>query len=243
MFGKSLIAGIALLASGALFGQQRVELATLASGILQHTDVARQAIAHRDAPAAQNHIRQALEMAGKIKDTFAHISSEFDTVSTTVSSKRHGSGSVSEVNGSYTTTILNVASARNHLLAAQAALEKGDLDAAGTDLAAVQADVVTKTFNGDLPLVQAKDNLEIALARVREGKYKDAILPLKSAARALDRFAHQNPAPQPADVVSRFSIEIDAYAERITKDHADAPDRVTAWLNQVTDWFNSGMAL
>ena len=151
--------------------------------------------------------------------------------------------SVSEVNGRYTATILNVTNARNHLLAAQSALKKAIWTPPSVNLAAVQGDVATRSYSGDLPLVQAKDNLDLALARIRDGKYKDAILPLKSASRALDRFAHQSPAPRPATMASRFSIEIDAYAERIGKDHVDAPSRIAAWLDKVNAWFYSGMAM
>ena len=257
MSGKSFVMGIALVASWPLAGQQPVELATLASSVVQHTDVARQAIAHRDSQAALDNVRQALAATDQIRAGVRSageplrvpIASEFDAVSTMVPAKRHGSAdrlehnaSVSEVNGKYTATILNVSSARNHLLAAQKALEQNDRDAADLDLAAVQSDVTTKSFSGDFPLAQAKDNLDLALARVRDGKYKDAILPLKSAARALDRFAHQSPAPPPADMAARFSVGMDAFGERLAKDHGDAANRITAWLDQVTDWFYSGMA-
>jgi hypothetical protein len=250
MFGKSLVIGIAAVAAWPLAGQPRVEQATLASQVLQHTDIARQAIAHRDRQAALDHVAQALSVAGKINSTYVPIASEFDAVSTTVPAKRQGSAdrlkhnaSISEVSGTYTATILNVSSARNQLMATQAALEKGDLEAADLDLVAVQSDVVTKSFSGDLPLVRAKQNLELALTRVKDGNYKDAILPLKSASRALDKYAHQNPAPPPADLASRYSLDMDAYAERIAKDHADAADRIAGWRDKVTDWFYSGMAL
>jgi YfdX protein len=257
MFGKSLVTGIALICIGwPLPGQQRVEMATVASSVLQHTDVAHQAITHGDTQTALDRVRQALAATDQLlaasksdgEPLRVPIASDFEGVSTMVPAKRHGSAdrlqhnaSISEVNGWYTATILNVSSARTHLLAAQTALEHGDRDAADLDLAAAQGDVTTKSISGDLPLVQAKDNLDLALTRVRDGNYKDAILPLKSAARALDRFAHQSPAPPAADVASRFSIGIDAFAERIAKDHDDAADRITGWLDRVTDWFYSGM--
>jgi hypothetical protein len=258
MFAKWLVLGSALVAGWPSLAQPRSDLATLGSSVLQHTDVARQAIAHRDTQAALNHIRQGLAAADQIKSASKSadeplrvpIASDFDAVSTIVPAKRHGSAdrlqhnaSVSEVKGNFSATVLNVSSARNHLLAAQTALNNGDLDAADLDLAAVHGDVVSNSFSGDLPLVQAKENLGIALTRVRDGKYKDAMLPLKSAARALDRFVHQDPRPRHADLAMRMSLEMDAFAERIEKDHRDAPDRVTAWLDQVTEWFYSGMPL
>jgi hypothetical protein len=243
MIGKSLLAGIAVAAAWPLLAQTRLEVATWGTGVLQHTDIARQALAHRDAKAALTEIRQALSLADKIKAPSIALSSDFDAVATKVPVKHRSS--VSAVNGSYTATILNVTNARNHLLSAQSALDKGDLDAAEVNLVAVQGDVAAKSYTGDLPLVQAKDNLDLALARIRDGKYKDAILPLKSASRALDRFAHQSPAPRAsaAKMASRFSIDIDAYAERIAKDHVDAPSRISGWLDKVNAWFYSGMAM
>ena len=253
MSGRSLT--IALIGLSPLLGQ-RHEMATLGSSVLQHTDIARQALANHDTKAALDHVGQALAATDQIRAAAnsseeplrVEIARDVDAVSTRAPAKRHGSAdrlqpnsSVSQVSGTYNSTILNVSSARNHLLAAQTALNHGDADAAGTDLAAVQGDTVASSFNGELPLVQARDNLALAQARVRDGKYKDAILPLKSAARALDRFANQEPRPQHADMAARMSLELNAYADRIEKDHVDAPDRVAGWLDHVTSWTNSGI--
>ena len=225
---------------------------------MQQADIARQAIANHDTPAARQHAQQALADAAKIQEMMGSpaeplivpIYMEFESTSLMVPAKRHGSAdrlkhnaSVSEVSGDYTATFLNVTSARVHLRAGLEALDKNDLNAAGADMAAVQADVTTKTYTGEFPLVQARENLALARTRVLDGKYKDAILPLKSAARALDRWAHEGPRPKVADLAARLSVEIDGYAERVSHDHADAVDRITSWWDQVTDWFNSGMAL
>jgi hypothetical protein len=254
MPGKSL--AIVLFALSPLAAQS-TEVATLGSSLMQRADVARQALAHRDTKAAQDHIAQALAAADKIKAASpaaeeplrVPLASAFDGVSTIVPAKGRGSAnrlkhnsSVSEVHGTYTATMLNVTSARNHLLAAQAALNKGDTNAAVTDLVAVRSDVVTTSINGELPLAQARNNLVIAQARIRDGKYKDAVLPLNSAGRALDRFAHAKPAPRHAEMATKMAIQMNAYAERIERDHVDAADRVAGWLSHVTDWFNSGMA-
>jgi YfdX protein len=254
MFGKSL--AIALIALAPVCAQQ-TDVPTLGASVLQHADIARQALANHDTKAAQDHIAQALAATDRIKAASpgaeeplrVRLASALDAVSTIVPAKRRGSAdrlksnsSVSEVNGTYTATTLNVSSARNHLLAAQSALKAGDNEAAANDIAAVQSDVTTTTMSGDLPLVQAKNDLAIALARVRDGKYKDAILPLNSASRALDRFVHQEPRPHHADMAAKMSLEMNAYAERIEKDHADAADRLAGWLEHVNGWFSSGMA-
>jgi hypothetical protein len=254
MFGKSL--AIALLALGPLCAQQS-DSPALGTSVLQHADIARQALANHDTKAALDHITQALAAVDQIKAASpgaeeplrVRLASALDAVSTIVPAKRSGSAdrlksnsSVSEVNGTYTVTALNVSSARNHLLAAQSAVKAGDNDAAATDVAAVQGDVTTTSMSGDLPLVQAKNDLAIALARVRDSKYKDSILPLKSASRALDRFVHQEPKPHHAEMASKMALEINAYSERIEKDHTDASDRVAGWLDHVNGWFSSGMA-
>jgi hypothetical protein len=248
MLVKSL--AITLLSLSTLLAQGN-EIANLGAGLLAHTEVARQAVAHHDSRAALDQIAQALAAAEQIRAASnsneeplrVQIARDVDAVSTTVPAKRRGSAdrlkpnsSVSQVSGSYNATVLNVSSARNHLLAAQTALSKGDMDAAAADLAAVEADKVIEVYNGDLPLMQARDNLVLALARVRDGKYKDAILPLKSASRAIDRYAHQEPRPHHADRAARVSLEVDALAEHIDKDHEDAAGRIAGWLSFVKDW-------
>jgi hypothetical protein len=247
-----ILAGCSLQAQQA--GSRSLEVSAEAAGILAQTDVARQALANHDTAAALGYVNQALQkvekverMAGGSQPLIVPLAGEFEGESTMVPAKRHSdrlkhNASVSEVTGKYTATTLNVSTARQQLEAARAALTNNDPSAADADLAAVQAAVVTKSFDGDLPLAQARENLALARKRVLDGKYKDAILPLKSAARALDRFARQAPRPEIADVAERMRIDIDAYAEHITHDHADALDRLAGWSDQVTRWFNSGMA-
>jgi hypothetical protein len=255
MSGKPI--AIAVLAVSPLLGQQ-VDIRTLGASVLQHTEVAGQALANHDTRTALEEVRQALAATDQINAASpaaeeplrVPLASDFDAISTMVPAKRHGSAgrlkhnsSVSEVNGTYTVTALNVSSARAYLLAAQTALRSGDLDAASTDLASVKGDVVTSSFTGAMPLVQAKDNLNLATARVKDGKFKDAILPLKSASRALQSFAHQEPQPRHADLAAKIALDMDAYADRIEKDHQDASGRIAGWLDQVTAWFYSGMPL
>jgi YfdX protein len=244
MSAKHIPIGIAVLLLS-LYGQSasdhRIELSTQAASLVRQAEIARQAVANHDPSVARDHVQQALALAAKLPEAAVPISSEFEGVSTLVPAKRRTS--VSAVTGEYTATTLNVSAARGHLQAALAAIDKGDLEAAGADLAAMQSEVVTKTYSGEFPLVQARDNLAIARARATEAKYKDAILPLKSAARALDRWAHEAPRPKFADLAARLSIELEAYAERIGHDHDDAVDRISAWCDQVTDWFNSGLSL
>jgi len=248
MFGKSL--SIALFALTPLIGQGN-EIATLGGQLLARTEVARQALAHRDTTAALDQIAQAIAAADQIRAASksseeplrVELSRDVDAISTIVPAKPRGSAdrlkknsSVSQVSGTYNATVLNVSSARNHLVAAQTALNNGDLDAAATDLASVEGDKSFTSYNGEMPLMQARDNLALALARVRDTKYKDAILALKSASRAIDRYAHQEPRPKHAQRASTVAIQLNAFADRIEKDHEDAADRIAGWMAQVNDW-------
>lgn len=227
---------------------RRQEISTLAASLLQQTDLARQAIAHHDQRAAQEAIRQAQDLTRKIETTagtrnqplVVTVSSQLDKEATMVPARKRNA-SISEVRGTLTATLLNVTNARLKLESASQALQAGDFNAADMDLAAVQAGAVTKTYTGDMPVMQARENLSIARSRVQQGDYKDAILPLKSAASALDRFAQQVPKPQQAELAEKMKLDIDAYAERITHDHTDALDRVNGWYDQVDDWFTTAL--
>jgi hypothetical protein len=223
---------------------RRQEASTLAAALLSQTDAARQAVAHHDPRAAQGSVRQAMDLAARIETLAAQhgqpvvvtISSDFAKQSTIVPAGKRDA-SISQVSGAYTATRLNITNAQVQLEAARSALQQSDLKAADADLAAVQASVVTRNYTGDMPVMQARENLAIAQSRVRQGAYKDAILPLKSASRALDRFAQQMPKPQQSELAERMKLDIDAYADRILHDHSDALDRINGWYSQVTDWY------
>src|SRR5215472_14612275 len=97
MFGKSLTVG--LIALWPLLAQPQAEVRTRAASVLQHTQIARQALDHRDSRAALDHIAQALAATDQIKAALptqeepvrVALASDFDAVSTMVPAKRHGS--------------------------------------------------------------------------------------------------------------------------------------------------------
>jgi hypothetical protein len=258
---KYVTTGIALLASFPLIAQQSDtgrwrQLSNMAASLLAQADVARQAVAHRDSTAAESAIRQALSETELIQGTappadplMVPISVDFDSSEMSAPARAHHAASrlkrnadIAEATGDYNATILNVTAARQHLEAAQAALYRGDFAAADSDLTGVQQAVTKKTYSGELPLVQARDNLTLARGRALAGNYKDTILPLESASRALDRFAQSHLGTSQANRAEEMHIQIDALAQHITKDHATAVDQITGWWDQVADWFNSGMA-
>ena len=249
----ALAAGIALAAPQAGADRSR-EMSNVAANLLAQVTVARQAIAHQDLAAAQSAVRQASSFGDQIRamapsadPLIVPISTQSDTVSTIVPAHKHSgrlkkNAEVSDVSGSYSATTLNLTLARQELQDARGALDAGRMSDADRDLASVESAAKTETYSGELPLMEVRQNLTIARTRVEAGDYKNSILPLKSAARALDRFVRQDPRPRHADRAETMRIEMDAYAEGIRKDHADALSRINGWLDQVRDWVNSGAA-
>ncbi len=249
----ALVTGFTLAAQPADTTRWR-KLSNMAASLLAQTDVARQALANHDASAAQASIRQALTLTEMMQSTappadplMVPISVEYDSSESFVPAIKHAgrlkkNADISEVNGDYNATILNATAARQHLEEAQAALYKGDMAAADSDLAGVHDAVSTRSYSGELPLVQARDNLTLARTRVVAGDFKDAVLPLSAASRALDRFAQRHPGTSVGKQAETMRIQIAACADQIAKDHTEALNRITGWYDQVTDWFNSGMA-
>ena len=136
--------------------------------------------------------------------------------------------SIREVEGDVTTDRLDVTHASAHLDAAEAALERSDWVAAGTALAAVNNDVVRTRAMGDLPLMKARENLELARARFQEGKEKAAVMPLRSAAEALATVQVAGSTERPAELdAMRAQIEVAAreasHGHRLAAGQIDRP--------------------
>jgi hypothetical protein len=257
MFAKSFVAAVTVAVCQLAAQALNPELSGMAATVVKESDLARQAIAAQNKQEASMHVRAALNLAEQIQTKagaqgqplMVPIAAETERVSTYVPVKK-GKGdaaarmkkrtSIAEVSGDYTTTSLDVSNARDKLEAARTALDNGNLSAADQDLAAVQSGVVTKSGSGDMPLARARENLSLARARVQEGNYKAAAMPLKAAARALAEYQSRTPAPN-AQQAAALKAQIDAYAEHLSKNHADAYERINGWLDQVSGWYNQEM--
>jgi hypothetical protein len=128
---------------------------------------------------------------------------------------------------------LNVTTAQSNLDAAQAALQRLDWQAADTALAAVENLVHTSANDQNVPLLQARQNLLLARARIVDGKASDAVLPLRQAGNALAQFEHQSQGPM-AQQAEDMRQNIDAMARHIK---ADASlEKIDDWLHTVQKW-------
>jgi hypothetical protein len=236
----------------------QVNLSSLATGVMEQTKAARHGIAANDRDAALAHVTEALGMIHQIQSAAAAnnmesqgrlvvpITGELETESVYGPVKRGDEGkliarrmkrgtNVRDVTGTVTRSMLDVNAAESNLKTAQAALVSENFTTADAALAAAQQNVVTETANENLPLLRAKQNLTLARTRVLEGKYKDARMPLKSAAQALADYEKLSAGPH-ASEAGDMRLAISAYADRVGRDHSDALDRIQDWSSKVDSW-------
>jgi ABC-type amino acid transport substrate-binding protein len=149
--------------------------------------------------------------------------------------------SVRDTEGEVTTRKLNVTTAAARLPAAEAAVERGDWPAADVALAEIQTGVVQTTANDEMPLMRARENLELARARILENKYADAVVPLRAAAQALADFQKMYPGPR-AEQAEFMRQQIAQYAGMVRHDHSDAADRIKSWLDPINQWYQEAIS-
>ena len=218
--------------------------------------LAKQAVSAHDKTAAVDHIKMAqmivadIQKRGGPAPILVPVRVEIETTSTytpvkhrngeMTASRMKKNTSIRDVDADTTTSNLNVTAAADHLAAAQTAMEHDDFVVAGTALSGVTDSIVTTQSEEGMPLLMAKQNLDLARARILEGKYKDAAVPLRSAAEALDHYAQQFPGPN-AEKAESMRVEIDAYAAKVAHQHDDALMLIDSWLDPVNRW-NSGNA-
>ncbi len=225
----------------------------MAEGILGQSKQARQAVASRDRAGANDHIQQGLSLAAEIQQNSPSSSHpilipvyrEIETTSTYTDVKHTGgemspdrlkrNTSIRGVEGNVTVKKLDVTAAADRLRKAQASLQSGDWSGADAALVAVAAAVVVTQDQRNMPLVMVRQNLELARARAVDGKYKDAVAPLRSAAQALGDVEKQYTGERAADVESTRKAIL-GYTESISHNHEDAVGKIDAWLDSVQRW-------
>jgi hypothetical protein len=238
----------ALVAAGAESTQTvNINVTELANGIVNQSKQARQAVAAGDRTTALSDIDSAISMADTITSTAApsvvplYREVETTTLYAPVKPKHDHfkkETSVREVTGEESSASLDVPAARGNLQAARSALLNDDFTAAGASLDAIQASVVAVNGTHDVPLLMARQNLELARERVLEGKYKDAKMPLMSAAEAIQQYREESHGPQ-AKQGKYLAHSIQEYAEHIKHHHDDALTRIQDWSAEVNNWYSA----
>jgi|SRR5579883_1617133 len=251
MFRRVALFTAVWLIAGAALAQDR---SGTAAAVLNHVNIARQAAAAHDQKAALAEVGQALtadrqillESAGQPQPVLVTLSQDIETTTTYTPVKRLKNGeltadrlkrdtSIREVEATGTVSQLDATNAADRLTTAQTALQREDWAAADQALAQIQQSVTVTRVDGNMPLLQAHQNLELAKSRILEDKARDAAAPLRAAAQALADFERQSPGPdaERADFIRQQMLE---QAGRVSHDHSDALDWINSWLATVERW-------
>lgn len=238
---------ILTLIAAAAAASAQPSLSSLAAGVLDQTHQARQAVAAHDRGAAMGHVRRAIATIDEIQRNARNAAQpllvpvyrEVETTSTVTPVKKHDEfeklSSIRGVDGETTTAQLDVTAAGNRLPAAQSALDSSDWSAADAALAAVENSVSVTQTTGEMPLRMARQNLELARARVLNGKYRDAELPLKSAAQALGEYEKRVSGRQAADIEEARQAIL-GFSTHVTHERDTALGRIDSWMDMLRQW-------
>jgi len=225
----------------------------LAVGLLDHANQAREAVQRRDRDGALNHIKQALANADALqadstqpRPVMAAVSKDVEKTTTytplkpnkqmTAARLKHDT-SIREVEANVDTAMLDVTSSAERLRSAQAAVQQQDWTTADTALTAIPNSIIRKHVEGDMPLMKVRENLNLARARVLEGKYNDAKAPLRAAAQALADYEKLSPGPH-SERAASMRQAMEEFANHVPHNQDEATTKIDLWLDPVNSWYN-----
>ncbi len=230
-----------------------VDASSNAASIMEHSRLAREAIAAQLGSQALSEVNKALSLATDVlsktsreaRPVLIPISSGVERVTTYSpakagkQSKPSGNSSIRRVREKYSQVSLDVTLAANQLQKAKELLEKQDLSGADTELADIETGVVVRKGSADVPLLKTRENLMLARARILEGKWKDAQMPLHAASQALQDYFAESPGPQ-AGKAREMWPAMDKMATRLKKKPRAALASINQWLQEVDGFDQSG---
>jgi hypothetical protein len=135
-----------------------------------------------------------------------------------------------EVQTQYASIQVDVVATEKRLQAARTALEHGDLRRAGGELKAAQADVAMVSVETELPIVQARKNLRLAITHVQQQDWNSAQAALRASVQALNKLAGEH-----AGQARQLSREISRFADNI-QHHKGAAKTIDAWWERIAGW-------
>lgn len=141
---------------------------------------------------------------------------------------------VDQVVGDYTDVAIDLQSARQHLQAAQNALNNGNWDQAKQALQAVDDSLVVESIASDMPLLRAREDLVLARDNEKAGHYRQAQAQVRAASRALDDFERNSGTTAHKQEIERLRSEMNNDAQNMDTNRSDANSRIESWWNQTT---------
>ena len=240
----------------------RVHLSNLATVMINDAREARSRIANKQQEAAVDRVNDALRQWNEIQSKakgqrYVPIYQEVETVSVwqphaviengkvtavTQDQSRNRSAepkaAVAGTSGAVTTISADVQAIRDHLKAAQSALQNNKLDEATAALDAVQKAVVATSVAGDLPLIRARQNLILARTRADANDWTGAHAALNQASAALEEYANLQNNSHTSDA-RRVRGEIDSLASNVEQKHSDVGNKIRSWWEDTSEWIIS----
>jgi hypothetical protein len=199
----------------------------LASGVLQQSKLAAQAATQHDRTAALDHIRQGWAFANQILEVTPPSTPRPVLVRIFQDSETPQRVSLGR---------LDISSAAIRFENARSAVQRGDWAAAGSDLRAISESLLHTAVEGNLPLLEARQNLRLARIRVEEHRYGDAAAPLRAA--ALDLADYEKLPLGPLDKNAEyFREQIGNYAHTVAEHHHEASRQIDYWLGFIDRWY------
>lgn len=122
--------------------------------------------------------------------------------------------------------------AQVRLMSASAALTNGDLAGADRDLAAIQDAIPANRVPANLPLLQADESLDVALAALVGERPADLSYQLATAARQLKAYRGSGNAAE----VKRMAAEIDAALAQPGAPTRLSQAKVQLWSDRIDGW-------
>jgi hypothetical protein len=222
------------------------DLARLAGQMLDNTNQARTALKRGDHQVAIQDVNRARADLQKIEAqahgaTMVPLYREFVSISILAPVRAEQQArnnqrpeAVQQVAGDYTRALVSTPVAKNGLDAAKAAVDKQDWKTADAALSDVQDGVQVESFESDMPLSRARENLILARAAVRQGHYTEASAALNGAAKALSNYEPQGGAH--SSEARQMQHEIEKLGGNIAQQHADAIATINKWWNTTSSW-------
>ena len=145
----------------------------------------------------------------------------------------------------YTAIRLNVDFSRRLLRDAKEALGQKDAKQADRALATIQSAAVVLEYDEiDMPLAQAADNLKLAEAEMKVGRYDAAKAALHASVNELEKYEKQSGETRSKEVAALHQ-EIRALTAELEKGNPSEADaqkhatRISGWWDRVRKWFRS----